>query len=84
MTGTGPENGDRPEGPRLPPSWRPFKEITKIEEARFSMALIVVLIVDLEVDPASRNTSIESASRNGARSNALLHVPTLRTNDTSF
>lgn len=62
MTGTGPGNGDRPEGPRLPQSWRPLKESTKIEEARFAMALIVVLIVYLEVDPASRNTSIENAN----------------------
>ena len=65
----------------------PSKKTRRSRKARFVMALIVILIVDLgllAVDLASHNTSVENASRNRARSNAVLHVPTLRTSDTSF
>ncbi|MEK7919219.1 hypothetical protein AAB988_16425 [Burkholderia contaminans] len=50
--------------------------------ARLVMALIVVAIIGLGLlaaDLASLNTSIENAGNNGARSDAVLRVPTLPT-----
>ncbi|WP_171030864.1 hypothetical protein [Burkholderia sp. 4NA327B6] len=62
------------------------KKTRRMRNIRWVMALIAVAIIDLGLlaaDSASRNTSVENASRSGVRSNAVLRVPTLRTGDTS-
>lgn len=65
----------------------PSKKVRRSRNTRWLIALIAVTIIDfglLAVDLASRSTSVENASRNGVRSNAVPRGPTLRTRETSF
>lgn len=62
------------------------KKTRRARKVLWLTALITVAIIDLgllAVDLASRNTSVESASRSGVRANAVRSVPAWPTLDTS-
>lgn len=63
------------------------KKARKASKIRWVMAMIVMLILDLEmvtIDLSSRSTSVENARKNGFRTNAVLRVPTSRIGNASF